>query len=240
MLHFLPPPQKIVVLPDAGPALPPFLEQEVEQIWQVERVERGSALFNGPLFSLEEISAHTVTGRFVDYRLFLAQERRPELFPKLRVQPLAVSGLLQNAEGIFFGYRSSAVALQPDCWELIPSGGIDRSTVTEAGQIQPTRQLLAELREEVGIQAADLVSPRLLCFTEDPLHHIFELVWELETPLDRAAVLRAHAALPRPEHSDITCVHWADLEGFLAQGPGAVALSTRDLLDHFYPVKDHR
>lgn len=238
MLRFLPLPQKIVVLPEPRPSLPSFIEQEVEQIWRAERVEFGSALFNGPLFSLEEISGHTVTGRFVEYRLFLAQERRPELFPELRVQPLAVTGLLQNAEGLFFGYRSSAVALQPDCWELIPSGGIDRTTLTEASQIHPAGQVLAELQEEVGLSAAEVAAPRLLCFSEDPLHHIFELVWELETPLDSDAILRAHAALPHPEHAKIAFVRWMDLEGFLAHGPDDVTLGSRDVLHHLTPQKN--
>ncbi len=239
MLRFLPLPENIIVLPESGPALPRSLGQEVDEIWQAERALRGSALFDGPLFSLEEISPHTVAGRFVQFRRYLAQERRPELFSELRIQPLTVTGLLQNAEGLFFGYRSSAVALQPDCWELIPSGGLDRTTLTEAGQIHPAGQVLTELQEEVGINAAAVVSPRLLCFSEDPLHHNFELVWEIETPLDRTAILRAHAALPHREHAEITFVSWADIESFLAHGPHAVSCHSRDLLGHLSPQKKH-
>jgi hypothetical protein len=232
MLRFLPLPQKVIALSEPGPALPPSLEQEVDEIWQAERAWRGRALFDGPLFSVEEISPYTVAGRFVEFRRFLAQERRPELFSELRIQPLAVTGLLQNAEGLFFGYRSSAVALQPDCWELIPSGGVDRTTLTESGQIHPAGQILTELQEEVGIKAAAVVSPRLLCFSEDPLHHNFELAWELKTQLDSAAILGAHAALAHREHAEITFVRWADLESFLAHGPDAVTHRSRHLLGH--------
>jgi len=179
MLRFLPLPENIMVLPEPGPALAPSLEREVNEIWQAERAWRGAALFDGSLFSVEEISRRTVAGRFVEFRRYLAQERRPDLFSELRIQPLSVTGLLQNPEGLFFGYRSSAVALQPDCWELIPSGGVDRTTLTEAGKIHPAGQILTELREEVGINAAAVVSPRLICFSEYPLQHTFELVWEL-------------------------------------------------------------
>jgi len=238
MLRFLPLPENVIVLPELGPALRRSLEQEVEEIWQAERACRGSALFNGPLFSVEEITPHAVAGRFVEFRRYLAQERRPELFTELRIQPLAVTGLLQNAEGLFFGYRSSAVALQPDCWELIPSGGVDRTTLTETGQIYPAGHVLTELQEEVGLNAAAVAPPRLLCFSEDLDHHIFALTWELKTHLDRTAILHAHAALPHPEHAEITFVRWADLVGFLAQGPDVVALSSRDLLEHFFLQKD--
>jgi hypothetical protein len=239
MLRFLPLPENIIVLPEPGPVLPRPLQREVDEIWQTERAWRGSTLFDGPLFSVEEFFPPTVAGRFVAFRRYLAQERRPELFSELRIQPLSVTGLLQNAEGLFFGYRSSAVALQPNCWELIPSGGVDRTTLTETGQIHPAGQILTELQEEVGINAAAVVSPRLICFCEYPLQHTFELVWELETPLERAAIIDAHAALSHREHAKITFVRWADLEAFLANGPDAVARSSRHLLDHLSPQKKY-
>src|SRR5271166_444136 len=232
MLRFLPIPEKIVVLTESPPTLHPSLENEVEAVWQVERDRCGSTLFDGPLFSLEQISPHAISGRYVGYRLFLAQERQPELFFKLRVQPLAVTGVLQNPHGLFFGYRDSALAVQPDCWELIPSGGVDRSTLTQDGQLCLAKQVLTELREEVGIAGAAVTPPKLLCFTEDPLRHIFELIWELKTPLDPDAVQRAHSALLHPEHSKIRFVRWADLKGFLGHAGDGVLPASRDLLEH--------
>lgn len=239
MLHFLPFPEKIVVLPEPAPTLHPSLEEEVEAIWQAERNRSGSALFDGPIFSLEQISPRVISGRYVGYRLFLAQERRPELFSKLRVQPLAVTGVLRNPDGLFFGYRNSAVAVQSECWELIPSGGIDRSTLTQDGRLCPAKQVLTELREELGITSEAVSSPKLLCFSEDPLRHIFELIWELKTPLDRDAVLRAHSALLHPEHTKIKFVPWIDLESFLGHDGDAVLPATRDLLKHLSLPRDH-
>jgi hypothetical protein len=239
MLRFLPVPEKFVVLPGPSPALHPSLEQEIEAIWQTERDCRGPTLFDGPIFSLEQISPQAISGRFIGYRLFIAQERRPNLFCELRVQPLAVTGVLRNPDGLFLGYRNSAVAVQPNCWELIPSGGVDRGTLTHDSQLCPAQQLLAELREEVGIASGAVAPPKLLCFTEDPLRHIFELIWELETPLDRDAVLRCHSALAHPEHSKIRFVPWIDLEGLLGHEGDAVLPATRDLLEYLFLQKDH-
>ena len=232
MLRFLPVPEKFIVLPEPRPPLNQALEEQVEGIWQTERDLRGSTLFDGPIFSVEKVSPETISGRFVGYRFFIAQERQPELFRVLRVQPLAVTGVLQNADGIFFGYRGSAVAVQPDCWELLPSGGIDHSTVMQDGRLCPAEQVLVELREEVGIADAAVAQPSLICFTEDPLHHIFELIWELKTPLDEKTVLSAHSALRHPEHSKIRHVRWADLEHFLGHGPDAILPASRELLGH--------
>jgi hypothetical protein len=230
MLRFLPLPLQFVVLREQSRNLAPSLEREVDALWQKELLQRGSKLFNGPLFSIEQISDETVSGRFVEYRLFLAQMRRPELFAELRVQPLAVTGLLQNADGLFFGYRGSDVAQQPECWELIPAGGIDRGTLTESGQILPVQQLLAELNEEVGLNLTDISPPRLVCFCKDENTHIFDLVWELQTMLNAASVMSAHARIAQAEHANITCVPWKDLDQFLAGRSHPVLASNRDLL----------
>jgi hypothetical protein len=232
MLRFLPIPEKIVVLSETSLTLRSSLEEEVDEVWKAARDRCGSTLFDGPIFSLEEISPRAISGRYVGYRFFVAQEHRPELFAKLLVQPLAVTGILQNLDGLFLGYRNSSVALQSDCWEFIPSGGVDRSTLTEDGQLHALKQVFAELSEEVGIGSTAVAPPKLLLFTEDPLHHIFDLIWELKTSLDRNAVFRAHAALLRPEHSKIRFVRWTDIEGFLSKEGDSVLPATRDLLVH--------
>ena len=237
MLRFYDLPETFVVLPDFKREISAALEQTIATIWTKEKAERGSRLFNGQLFSIEEISTGSVIGCFVEYRFFLAQLRRPELFYELKVQPLAVTGLLQNSEGLFFGLRSSTSALQPDRWELVPAGGIDSGRTSEAGDIEPDGQLLAELGEELGLNPSDVRSPRLLGFCEEPELHIFDLVFDIETTLETKTIVSAHAALRNPEHAEIRCVAWKDVEGFIADPALAIAAGNRDLLRHIAPVK---
>ena len=237
MLRFFDLPKRFVVLPEFKREISSALEQIIATIWNKEKAERGSRLFNGQLFSIEEVSAGCVTGCFVEYRLFLAQLRRPELFSELHVQPLAVTGLLQNAEGLFFGLRSSTAALQPDRWELVPAGGIDAGRMSATGDIEPDGQLLAELGEELGLNSSDVRPPRLVGFCEEPELHIFDLVFDLETTLETKTVLRAHAALSNPEHQEIRCVPWKDVEGFVADHDLAIAAGNRELLRHIAPAK---
>ncbi|MBV8216642.1 MAG: hypothetical protein JOZ08_25775 [Verrucomicrobia bacterium] len=232
MLRFLQLPERFVVLQEFRTQHSTTIEKEIARIWDAERQVSGVRLFNGPLFSVEQVSADTVTGYFIEYRTYLAQLRRPELFSELRVQPLAVTGLLQNREGFFFGLRNPGLAQQQDCWELIPAGGIDASTLTSDRQVQPHEQLLGELEEEVGLKRAEVGSPRLVCFSEDLDLHVFELVWELETTLDTKTVKAAHAAIEHPEHAEIRCVSWQDLQEFLADDRRAIVSGNRDLLNH--------
>jgi hypothetical protein len=230
-IHFLPLPERFVVLPEPPVALDRSVENEVEEIWRSEKAKRGAKLFNGTLFSVEKASESTISGRFVEYRRFVAQVRQPELFSELQVRPLAVTGLLQNAEGIFFGHRNSGMAQQPDCWELIPAGGIDAGTLTGSGEVDPAEQILHELREEVGLDRQMVARPRLVAFCEEPEHHVFDLVWELQTSLDSVAITATHAALRSPEHVAILCVSWERLEAFLGDNR-AVAAGNRELMNH--------
>ena len=228
--RFLPLPERFIVLADPSPKLSASLEEVVEAIWRSEKAERGAKLFNGTLFSVEEISGLTVKGRFIEYRRFVAQLRRPELFASLQVRPLAVTGLLQNAEGIFFGQRDSGMAQQANCWELIPAGGIDASTLTVSGEIVPAEQILHELKEEVGLERSAIARQRLVAFCEEPEHRVFDLVWELETALDSSAVKAAHSLLENPEHVELVCAPWSDLGTFLADGRRVFAAGNRELM----------
>lgn len=236
MLRFLALPQRFVVLPKSE-ALSPSLEDVVEEIWQAERRRRGSKLFNGTLFSVDELTDGAVAGRFVEYRRFLAQVHRPELFLELQVRPLAVTGLLQNTEGLFFGRRNPGAAQQPDRWELVPAGGIDASTLTDGSEVEPGEQILAELKEEVGLDRASVATPRLVAFCEETEHHVFDLVWKLETSVESMAVRKAHAQLGNPEHVQILCVSWKELEGFLEHNQGALAAGIFDLINQIAPQK---
>jgi 8-oxo-dGTP pyrophosphatase MutT (NUDIX family) len=230
MLRFLQLPERFVVQKESERKLSPGIEKEIARIWDAEKQVSGARLFNGLLFSVQQLSADSVTGSLIEYRIFLAQLRRPELFSELRVQPLAVTGLLQNQEGLFFGLRNPGLAQQPGCWELIPAGGIDATTLTNDSRVQPHEQLLRELEEEVGLKQAEVIPPRLVCFSEDLDHHIFELVWELETTRDTKTVMAAQAALDHPEHAEIRCVPWRDLQQFLADDQRSIVSGNRDLL----------
>jgi hypothetical protein len=232
MLRFLQLPERFVVLQESKARLSTTIEKEIARIWDAERQVSGARLFNGLLFSVEQLSAETVTGYFIEYRIYLAQLRRPELFSELRVQPLAVTGLLENPEGLFFGLRNPGLAQQQDCWELIPAGGIDASTLTNDSEVEPKEQLLCELEEEVGLKRAEVRPPRLVCFSEDLDLHIFELVWELETTVDTKTVKAAHAAIDHPEHAEIRCVPWRGLEAFLSGEQRAIVSGNRELLNH--------
>lgn len=236
MLRFLQLPENFVVLQESKKRLSTGIEKEIDRIWAVAKEASGARLFNGLLFSVEQLTSDAVRGCLIEYRIYHAQLRRPELFSELGVQPLAVTGLLRNREGLFFGLRGSGLAQQVDRWELIPAGGIDAATLTSDGRVQPHQQLLTELEEEVGLNSAEVEAPRLVCFSEDLDTHIFELVWDVETDLDTKSVMSAQSAIRHPEHAEIRCVPWRDLNDFVTGSECPMVSANRDLLNHIFTV----
>jgi len=109
------------------------IEAEVERLWQAEQARRGKALFNGKILSAVEITPNGILGQIVEYRHLIAQRAQPELFGALNVRPVAVSGLLDCANGIVFGRRAGSMTQDAGLWELAPSGGLDTSKVAGGG-----------------------------------------------------------------------------------------------------------
>jgi len=213
---------------DIGTPPPPLgadLVAEIEAAWQEAQAEAGGQLFNGKLFSVAEISDGHISGRFIDYMWFVAARRRPRIAPSLNIKPLAVTGVLRCRDGIVFGRRSQAVVQDKGLWELAPSGGISASCVRNDGAIDFTAQILEELREETGIQVADVARTRPLCVIEDVVTPMFEIIVEALTDLT-AAEVGARAAQASGEYDQWEIVAEGQVADFATrQGPGLAPLS---------------
>ncbi len=139
----------------AGPLnIPTEIDDLAKVIWREETQRRGSHLFDGEIVSVASIQGNRIIGRRADYRWLLAQSRDPSLFKWSQVRPLAVTGLLFCQDGIVIGRRSKSVYQFPGLGELAPSGSVDLTTLDENDNISLQRQLMQELREEIGIDSS--------------------------------------------------------------------------------------
>jgi len=193
--------------------LSPELEREVGACWQ-EAQSGGRTLFNGAMLSLRERHADQLICEVTEYRRWWAQTRHPDLFTELGIRPLAVCGLLLCADGLIVGRRSTEVTQDPGCWELAPSGGIAAECVDATGRVDWRRQLLEELREELGITATPLAPISALCLIEDDESRVVDIGIVLETALTAAEILGCHAGQGSDEYSSVQVVaqeHWPRL-----------------------------
>ena len=194
---------------------PQALESEVEMLWRAEQERRGESLFNGNILSAVEITQAGILGRVAEYRHLVAQRARPQLFDYLQVRPVAVSGLLQCADGIVFGRRARTVTQHPGLWELVPSGGLDTSKVSESGVIDYRAQLLTELLEELGINANSVSSIRPFSLVEDSGSHVIDIGIALASQLSAAQVLRAHREAKTKEYAELRVLSVDEVDCFV-------------------------
>ena len=167
------------------PALPPALETEVATIWQDERRTR-PRLFNGTVFSADHVSAAGIEGHWTEYRRALAQLRAPALFDALRIRALAVTGLLECADGIVLARREAGSVYQPGTWQSPPAGSVERRPggqgASDVGDvIDLAAQILEECEEELGLPAHDLAVRRAVLAIEHPGSRIVDVGMTLRT-----------------------------------------------------------
>jgi hypothetical protein len=228
-----PVPAQIRERTDSPPPLDAATEAEVARIWEAERVRRGPSLFNGRIFSFDAPPGDGTgewAGRFVEYRLFIAQLKEPSLFGVLGVRALAVTGFLRCPDGIVFGRRSPTLMQDRGCWELVPAGGVDLPARDGKGEIDPRRQLAEELGEELGLPETALGEVHPFAHLEDEAHHVFDLAFMAFLPFSGVEIQAARARLEKPEHEEIAIISPDGLTAFL-QGPGAtLAPASRRLL----------
>ncbi len=176
----------------AMPELSPALEVRVASIWQDERRTR-PRLFNGTVFSADRITAAGIEGHWTEYRRALAQLRAPALFDGLRIRALAVTGLLECADGIVLARREAGSVYQPGTWQSPPAGSVERRSGTQGGghvggAVDLEAQILDECEEELGLPARDLAVLRPVLAIEHPGSRIVDVGMTLRTERHFSAV----------------------------------------------------
>jgi hypothetical protein len=203
------------------PDLDTSLEGTVGNLWRTaaQRVAAGGAgnLFNGHVFSADQITPTEITGHVTEFRRIVAQMEQPELFAALGLRPLAVCGVLRCADGVTVGRRHPAAIYQPGMWQLPPAGSVDPGAIGADGMADLCAQVLAELAEELGVLADQVDRPRVLCAVEHPASHVTDVGLALVTRLTGAQVLAAHRSDANAEYDPLVVVPFAELANFVSR-----------------------
>ena len=218
------------------PALPPVLDAVVERHWTARCAARpsGSPLFNGRVFSADRIGADILEGHWTEYRRVVAQMADPGLFDALRVRSLAVCGVLCGPDGVAVGRREARSNYQRGLWQLPPAGSVDMGAAEDGGASWRTA-LLAELREEMGIAPEQAGALRPLCLVQHPTG-VLDLGIRIDTGLDRAAILRCHAAAPDGEYDRVLVAPPEEVAARVAAEGGMLVPAAPVFLAHAFPA----
>jgi hypothetical protein len=213
-VHEFSPTSKVTVTGDAI-EISSSIESEIERLWNAEQLSRASPLTNGRIFSAVSISPERIVGRIAEYRHYIAQKARPELFDVLRVRPVAVSGVLQCPEGLVFGRRAPYVTQYRGWWELVPSGGIDAIALPPRGDCDYIAEILKELREETGADKDWVSNVRPFCLIDDHHSHVLDIGIKMFSPRPFAELRETHRKVGSKEYDDIHAAPIADLNDFI-------------------------
>ena len=206
------------------------LQAEIDRLWSRERARRPEGLFDGRIFSVSTIEPARIFGHFVDYRQYIAQVLRPELFDRLRVRPLGVSALTSSPEGVVLGLRNLATTQNAGLWELAPSGGLDPACCDDQARVDFKAQILSELREELGLEPDQVDDPVPFCLLEDRHSRVLDIGVALHTSLPGAEILAAHRVKASNEYLQVSVVPPAELSAFLARSGAGLAPESNLLL----------
>jgi hypothetical protein len=214
---------------------PELVESEVKRLWHsLVSCHSGDAPFDGNILSAVEIAPHILWVRAVKYRYFAAQRARPELFETLRVRPVAISGLLECADGIVFGKRSLAMMQNGGKWELVPSGAIDAARADEAGAIDYRAQILIELREEIGLNAEAVSSLTPFCLIDDGESHVLDIGIAIESPKTADEIRRAHRASATKEYDELCVIEVGAVNRFVERERPQLADASEVLVQQYF------
>jgi hypothetical protein len=206
---------RVVEEPGARPQVSGDVLARVDALWREQKAARGGALFDGRLFSVSHASEREIRGWFSDYRWWVAQRCDASLRDALRVRPLGVTGLVRAGDATLFGRRAERVLMNPGGWELAPSGGVEPSARDARGDLSLVAQLLAEAREELGLDTSRAERAAPFALIEDEGTGVFDAFVETQLVLDVAARDRIASNAPRDEYSELLWVSDGELAGWL-------------------------
>jgi 8-oxo-dGTP pyrophosphatase MutT (NUDIX family) len=205
-----------VVIARAMPDLSTGLERDVEELWR-SALRKRPRLFNGRLFSADEITPSVISGHWTEFRRALAQIDRPDLHEALRIRSLAVNGVISCKDGVLIGRRSSQAVYQAGQWQLPPAGSLDPGSESPDGTIDVRRTLLDELEEELGLPRDRIGTILPLCLVEHPDTHVTDFGMAMTTDADAETLLSAHKASGNLEYE---AMHVLPVEQILQLGAG--------------------
>lgn len=200
-----------------APVLSPDVEDEVERIWVEQQKRKNKTFFNGRILSATNVTFTGLEGCIAEYRHLVAQQVNPQLYDELKVQPVALSGLLECPDGIVFGKRARNLLQESGQWELVPSGGIDTRGVEYLGhpiEVDFTHHILKELKEEVGLTSA-ITKIRPFCLVEDTDSHVFDIGIAIETFFPFDDLVAMHKEKATDEYDELRVIPKTEIINFI-------------------------
>jgi hypothetical protein len=223
----------------AMPQLTMRVQAEVEREWERARLCHPS-LYNGAVFTADSITPDRVEGHWTEFKRVVAQMRAPSLVRQIALRPVSVCGILlcwpeanigqECQRSVTFGRRAAGSLFQPGLWQIAPGGSLDRSSLNASGQPDWRMQIIAELREEIGVPEEAITSANPICMVEYPEIHAVELGIALYCRYSDPGVIACHRREGNGEYEELMQVPLDKVGDVLASRANELSPSTSHIL----------
>ncbi|MCB9845734.1 MAG: NUDIX hydrolase [Phycisphaeraceae bacterium] len=188
----------------------------VDRVWTRLCSEK-PRLFSGPISSVIafDSTSLTLTWRPSTYRLLAVQPEVETGTWHLSVTALLLAGARPD-ERVFMGRRARDVHVYPGLWEFGPSGGIDPPASSRLDETHVRAEMLREIREETGLDAAD-ASMRTIALFRDATVRSYDIVFLVRLPDVEPAV-----SSDDWEYSQGAWIRLSDMPRFAAEHVGKI------------------
>lgn len=158
-----------------------YKKEQIEEIWKTENTQRPPErkLKNGsPLFFVghrvfdDTLCVSVCVGQ---YKHWFAQYCDPSL--AFGIKPVGVYGItiLQETQEVLFGRRSRFMTQHKGFYGLVPSGGLDASTIRNDGTVDYQKKLKEEFVEETKLLQKHILEINTLALILDTNDNVFSL-----------------------------------------------------------------
>jgi hypothetical protein len=210
------------------------LNSVIDEVWANEQERHGKHLFNGKILSAMQISSTEIKAVITEYKYYLAKKSNPMLFSRLKIKPIAVSGLLECRDGFVFGKRSINTIQDAGNWELVPSGSIDCSNVKPGMHVDFKSQLLVELKEEVGIDSNSIKNMKTFCYVLDEDSFVLDIGISLYCDLYASWIKKSYSNLKVQEYEQLAFIKRDKIPGFFRENSSQFVQVSRMLLNRYF------
>lgn len=160
-------------------------EKQISNYWNVLLNSKNNLIHNDQVLHFVRINPDNnleIDVSYTDYKNIIVD--REFLNSELNLFQVGVSGLVINKNNenpsILFAKRSNDVTEYPNYYELVPSGNLDKSVLSNNGTINYSTKIIQEFEEETGLLYTTIDNLIPFCFIKDNINHVFDVCCILE------------------------------------------------------------
>lgn len=149
---------------------------QIDEFWEGRRSRQN---FDAPVLCVKGFESEVLEVFPIPYRFLFAQIKEPAFSPLLRLNVLAVTGLLEKNGHYLVGLRAPWVTQFPEHWELAPSGGVGQDFFSN-DHVDLEGQLVQEFKEELSLDPSWIegIEPRFLL--SNPRHYTLDILFHIK------------------------------------------------------------